>query len=1440
MNEKSKLSILISLSMILLMIGTAYPTFLTGSNVEIGPDNIGDTKGKENAENGVKNTRSNEELRQLSNNYGQIRGGFNTHGFIDSDESNGHVFYHNSYRESTVYRYTSLANFINNNGAQQMNLPRQSEGTYHCVYRSHFYYAAYSSNTLVKCRTTDMGQVLTRVLPGAGFHNRAHFNWGGYTDINLMSDETGLYVCWATSTSASMQLSQLDENLNVLKTWNTGRNKGNVGWAFMVGGVLYWGNSYNSATFNYKYDTSTSTQSTYSNSLGAGGYITHTSYNADDNSLLVWNQGTVYRYPEIGGVRITNVESAALKGTEDDGKVCYAGYRSYNISVNVTTTETLDDASELEVWLDYNTTNATLGFNWSRQEFFKLQDENRHVYLLAEHCSFSNNGDDKWFVNFSIKFNFTFPHERKVDCYVMITASNGESRMRRFPHLCRVENDFEFEGEPFLFGDEQGRIYPGSWVKGGQNITVSNLTVIYSGSPMVYPDDRFFDVKITDSSGRTWWDNASSGEGITIPITAAIVSDPDEQYLITIENIPDSGLCVSNLSFPVKIDAEPPDAPLNLLCHADDFKDRETENTDQRKMYVTWDEVADPASGLLGYYYSSTNNSGTTNGTFITYTQILMEDLDEGYSPVYVWCVDNVGNIGDAAASGILVDLTSPEFSNLTPLDGSWHNHTDVECSAEIWDGEGSGVDGNSIDYSVSAGGRNNFAVWIPAWISTSGNRMIPVITHNFPEGEENYIKWRAKDISGNPIVESTPINIKIDTTPIEFGDVLTPTGNWFGNREITTKIMVTDSGIGVDTDSLEVRISTSGPGNFGDWKKLEKEDITARGPGEFEIAATFTYSEGKANYIMFRGTDLVGNPLAVSDKINLMVDISKVYFTDFTPEEDTASDELDVECYISIMDDGAGVDGTTIEYSVSTDRDDEKEFGPWKRPPNVVAGNPTQVIIQVKFEWGMNNFIRWRGDDKIGTGVNTSQSYRIWTNSEPVISSPESSATYMEDQEIFFDGSDSSDTDGDNLTFFWTSNIAENRILGHDPTFSAALVPGNHTITMFVSDGHGFNVSKRVKLSVGKESSGGGGGGGGGGKDGADLFTKEGKSNFWLYFIIIAAVLFVIFIIVMLLVVRKRKGDDADEVSPMPAAPQSHPYPQGGYQPEMQQGYYQPQYPDMNAAGGGYSPRMAPAYSPAPPYPALPQGPQPAVGNQSLPGPIQGPTYILPAFSTDSGDQNLNMLALPPGPEIPQPGGIPMGNEGMASPLFPGIEGLPPMADSPHPSPTTETPAPAPSGLDGSVMKEFDTFLAAMGSSTGDTAPGTGAEPMQADIMETGDTPAMPMDSTAIPADAPQTPTDLSGMPTDSPSTPVDLASSVDVSATPTNPPTAPQDATPTITEPAEASGGGPAPPPVPDAMETMMQCHACGSNYNVEITSLPTIITCPHCQVQGMIESL
>jgi len=59
-------------------------------------------------------------------------------------------------------------------------------------------------------------------------------------------------------------------------------------------------------------------------------------------------------------VEITaHADEVAIRGPGENEKVCYAEYRPYNLSVNITSTRDLNEVSELKVFLDYNTTNGS-------------------------------------------------------------------------------------------------------------------------------------------------------------------------------------------------------------------------------------------------------------------------------------------------------------------------------------------------------------------------------------------------------------------------------------------------------------------------------------------------------------------------------------------------------------------------------------------------------------------------------------------------------------------------------------------------------------------------------------------------------------------------------------------------------------------------------------------------------------------------------------------------------------------------------------------------------------------------------------------------------------------------------------------------------------------------------------------------------------------------
>lgn len=1154
---------------------------------------------------------------------------------------------------------------------------------------------------------------------------------------------------------------------------------------------------------------------------------------------------------------IPGVQDLSLRNPSRQGSICYARHEQYNLLVNVSTTDSLSDVGRLEVYMDYNTTNATFGYDWGGQRFYKMQDTEGHIELLREHCGISNDGVEKWYLNFTFMINFTFPHERWVNFYANTTSTSGEYSMDFFPWVFKVENDMELLGDVSVEAEHQGPIEEGNWVQGNERLTFRGPHVVYEDSGDLVPDDAYFDIRLSSDTGAESWENDSAGSPATFDIPSSNASNPNETFEMRIVGIPGGGICKTNLSFSVKVDADAPLPPSGLTCHAESYNGRETRYTNEPRMFVTWDEATDNGSGLLGYYHSPVDNAPTSNGTLVDHQKILMEDLAEGRAPVHVWCVDNVGNIGPSTSSGILVDRIGPVFSNFLPEDGCWHNDSKVICSVDVSDPNGSGVDDNAVNFAVSIGSRTDFSMWIGASATEKGDSITANIEYDFQEGVNNYIKWRAKDLVGNDFVESPIMNIKIDTNKVSFSNEISSEKDWYSSSEITVSIVVHDEGTGVDLDSLEARVSTEGPDDnrFGPWMSVSQDDIHEMGSGDYEVSFTTTYGEGKDNYVYFRGYDLGGNPPGLSQRFNLRVDTTPVYFDGFSPEEVMAFDDIEVECFILAFDDGVGVDPTTVEYSISTDGPDENKFGDWNTLTSVGGGNPVQATVKERFDWGSENYIRFRALDKLGNGPNASASHRIWCNSVPEVemTGPPGRTEYPWDAEIELNASASYDPDGDELSFYWTSNRTENASLGHGPSLKVRLAVGNHTITVYVDDGHGNNLSRKIKVDITPKKTETVPG-----KTPALSFAETEGDLPWLRILIGSVLVLLVLILVIFLIARSRKkrrkkDGPTNEHFSSPGFPAVSPYRQGGYMQGPAGGYSAPYNATPLANQSFGVPRVDPGNIQAA-RPMLPPGPIPCAlpPRSAASGEPTLPSYMLPTFNTSTGTQDLNLMALPAAPGGIPGAGHPTSPPPLASPSTPRsaspVGGATPstvssaspslsQASSIGPTPDV-TPSVDPSVMEeskdrktgeGAVdpLSELEDFLLAFGSEASASVP----PGMNAADANTAGIPASESPLPDAPEDGSPAPPPLDGeihepAPPDAPH--LDTPPS---DTFPHDTPTLSPTPTPT---PTPASGNdAPANPPA-----SIVQCHACGQQYSVEIPTLPTVVTCPFCGQQGLME--
>uniref|UniRef100_A0A8C5NB16 Olfactomedin-like domain-containing protein n=2 Tax=Gouania willdenowi TaxID=441366 RepID=A0A8C5NB16_GOUWI len=148
-----------------------------------------------------------------------------------------------------VREFKTMDDFVAGVVSRTYSLPFKWEGTNHIVYNGSLYYNKYQSNIIVKY-SFETGSVLAqRALEFAGFHNMYPYTWGGFSDIDVMADELGMWVVYATNQNAG--------NV-VLQTWTTEYSKRNAGETFMICGTLYITNSHLSgAKVYYAYSTKT-------------------------------------------------------------------------------------------------------------------------------------------------------------------------------------------------------------------------------------------------------------------------------------------------------------------------------------------------------------------------------------------------------------------------------------------------------------------------------------------------------------------------------------------------------------------------------------------------------------------------------------------------------------------------------------------------------------------------------------------------------------------------------------------------------------------------------------------------------------------------------------------------------------------------------------------------------------------------------------------------------------------------------------------------------------------------------------------------------------------------------------------------------------------------------------------------------------------------------
>ncbi|XP_009460831.1 PREDICTED: myocilin [Nipponia nippon] len=201
-----------------------------------------------------------------------------------------------------LYQYEAAEQLAQGYPAKVHILPRPLESTGAVVYRGGLFFQPRRSPAVARYDLRGEAITAEKEIPGAGYHGQYPYSWGGYTDIDLAVDETGLWVIYSTEKArGAIVLSKLDpETLEIQRTWETNIRKRGVANSFVICGTLYTVSSYSApnATINFAYDTASGTRRALSIPFeNRFRYLSMVDYNPAERQLFAWDSFNMVTYP---------------------------------------------------------------------------------------------------------------------------------------------------------------------------------------------------------------------------------------------------------------------------------------------------------------------------------------------------------------------------------------------------------------------------------------------------------------------------------------------------------------------------------------------------------------------------------------------------------------------------------------------------------------------------------------------------------------------------------------------------------------------------------------------------------------------------------------------------------------------------------------------------------------------------------------------------------------------------------------------------------------------------------------------------------------------------------------------------------------------------------------------------------------------------------------
>ncbi|MCK5559815.1 MAG: FG-GAP repeat protein, partial [Thermoplasmata archaeon] len=441
-----------------------------------------------------------------------------------------------------------------------------------------------------------------------------------------------------------------------------------------------------------------------------------------------------------------------IDGDQND-KTIFSRYRPYTFRVNVSNILGYKDFKSVTLSIDPQGYN--ISYRWIREanEFERVRDTYAFAECVSGITDVKHDGLYNYSIDFKLNFNWNFSLENLIDCQVTTDGILSFPDTDTYLDVFEVNNELIFKGDLKLEGGAQGKLNPGDWVAGAEKLTFSGLSVAYNSTNDYYPPKTEYSLGIGTTTQT--WSVTPTAPGM--PFTATITTPAETVeyfYNPQILGIPTEN-DESNINFTLQVDNDPPAPPSAVTIKADSMNDLITAEADNDgTIFVSWPDASDSGSGIKGYYYGFTDHSGTDNGLWTEETNVKLVDAAEGPNSVYIWSSDNVGNIGSAISGQIFIDLTEATFDNFAPVTDGWLTSNQVNCTIQVFDQDGFGVDIENITYQDM-----NSRKWLPVNIDIYDNQSFNYanvsVVAELPDGTESFIQFRAVDRTGNGPAES-------------------------------------------------------------------------------------------------------------------------------------------------------------------------------------------------------------------------------------------------------------------------------------------------------------------------------------------------------------------------------------------------------------------------------------------------------------------------------------------------------------------------------------------------------------------------------------------------------------------------------------------------------------------------------------------------------------